>query len=72
MHKFSFNFTESELMQNKCDADDLKATSLTYKYGDYTISSVEFERINQFPKPLFKIPKDCEGTTQKIDLFRAK
>jgi len=37
-HTFSFNFTESELMSNECDAIDLKVDSITYKFGDRTIS----------------------------------
>jgi len=45
-------------MKNDCDACDLKSTSLSYKYGNQTMSSIEFERKSQIPRPILKVPGD--------------
>jgi len=50
-------------MKNGCDAIDLKVDSITYKFGDFTISSLEFERKSQIPKPILKVPYDPKSAT---------
>ena len=55
---FLFNFTETQLQENNCDADDLKITSLAYVHDEDTISCFKFERTSQSPKPNLKMPND--------------